>query len=148
MIKIGTYHVLNRLLTVLYRSLPTYLTYAAPWTHRGDDPALATLENIVADQRQLAARIAQYILDHHGPIETGEYPIEFLDVHDLSLDFLLTKLVEYQKKDVATLEQCVQALQGDRHAAVLAEEALGSARGHLETLQEQADRLAKTSSSD
>jgi ferritin-like protein len=146
MIKVGTHHVLNRLLTVLHRSLPMYLTYASPWTQRGDEQALATLRHIVEDQKQLANRVAQYILQNHGPIEIGEYPIEFLDTHDLSLDFLLTKLVEYQKKDIAALERCVAQLQSDRQAAALAEEALGAARGHLESLQDLADRLAKSSS--
>ncbi len=145
MIKAGTHHVLNRLLTILYRSLPMYLTYASPWTRPGDEQAVATLKHVVDDQKQLADRIAQYIMQNHGPIELGEYPIEFLDTHDLSLDFLLTRLVDYQKRDVAGLEQCAASLQSDRPAAALAEEALGAARGHLESLQELADRLAKSS---
>jgi len=141
MTKLGTYHALNRLLTILYRSLPTYLTYASPWTHGGDEKALATLRHIVEDQKQLAARVAQQILNI-GPTEIGEYPIEFLDTHDLSLDYLLKLLVQYQKKDVAAIERCVADLAGDRHAAALAEEALGAARGHLESLEELSGQTA------
>lgn len=143
---LGIYQALNRLLTVLYRSLPMYLTYASPWINRGDERAVAALKHIVEDQKQMATRVAQCIMQHHGPIELGEYAIEFLDMHDLSLDFLLTMLVEYQKRDVATIEQCVAALHADRQAAQLAEEALGAARGHLETLEELAGQLSKTNS--
>jgi hypothetical protein len=141
MTKLGTYHALNRLLTILYRSLPMYLTFASPWTHRGDEKALATLRHIVEDQKQLAARVAQQVLNI-GPTEIGEYPIEFLDTHDLSLDYLLKLLVGYQKRDVAAIELCVADLAGDRPAAALAEEALGSARGHLESLEELSGQTA------
>jgi hypothetical protein len=137
-----THQVMNRLLTVIHRSLPMYLTNASPWTHRGDEPALGALQRIVEDQKQLGHRIGQYILEHHDTIEMGEYPIEFLDVHDLSLDYLLTRLVDCQKADVTALEQCAAALQHDRHAAALAEEALGAARGYLETFSELAAQNA------
>ncbi|HEY2893162.1 MAG TPA: hypothetical protein VGJ16_03085 [Pirellulales bacterium] len=141
MTKLGTYHALNQLLTVLYRSLPMYLDYACPWTHRGDEKALATLRNIVADQKQLSTRVAQAVMAI-GPTEIGEFPIEFLDMHDLSLDFLIKKLIEYQKQDIAALEKCAGQLVTDRKAAALAEEALGAARGHLESLEELASQPA------
>jgi len=144
MSKPDTQQVLNRLLTIVYRSLPMYLTYAMPWIHRGDEKAVATLQRIVDSQKQIAQRIAEYIQDHHGSIEMGEYPLDFPDTHDLSLDFLISKLLTCQKKDVSAIERCVSALSADRHAALLAEEALGSARGHLETLEELAGGLAKS----
>ncbi|MBI3836741.1 MAG: hypothetical protein HY288_02240 [Planctomycetia bacterium] len=146
MSKLGTYQALNRLLTILYRSLPMYLTYAHPWTHRGEEKALTNLRHIADDQKQMAGRIARHILDHHGPIETGEYPIDFLDMHDLSLDFLITRLVQCQKNDVAAIEQCVAELRADRQAGVLAEEALGAARGQLEALEELAEQFANPAS--
>jgi hypothetical protein len=145
MMKPAVYHALNRLLTVLERSLPMYLSYATPWTHTGDEKALAALAHIVADQKLLAERVAQLVLEL-GPIDIGEFPIAFLDMHDLSLDFLLGRLVEYQKKDVAALQQWVEDLQSDRRAAAAAEEALGAARGQLETLQELQAELGKSPS--
>jgi hypothetical protein len=143
--KPDTYHSLNRLLTILYRSLPMYLTFACPWTHRGDEKAVATLGHIVEDQKQLANRIAERILNS-GPIDMGEYPLDFPDTHDLGLDYLIVKLVNCQKDDVAALEQCVAVLKNDRAAASLAEEALGAARGHLESLEELAGHLTKSRS--
>ena len=140
MSKQGVYQALNRLLTVIERSLPLYLSYTTPWTREGDDKATAALKHIVGDQQQLAGRIADVILEM-GPIDLGEYPIEFYDLHDLSLEFLLTKLVEYQKKSVAKLERIAPELQEDRVAGALAEEALGAARGHLETLEELVSKL-------
>jgi hypothetical protein len=140
--RLGTYQALNRLLTIIHRSLPMYLTYACPWTHRGDEVAVETLGRIVDDQKQMSTRIADYIQEHYGPPELGGYPLDFPDTHDLSLDYLVRKLVRCQKNDVAALERSVAALQNEPQALVLAEEALGSARGHLETLEELAAEMA------
>lgn len=142
--KPGIYNALNRLLTVLERSLPMYLSYTSPWTHGGDQRARQALANIVDARSKLANRVAKLVLES-GPIELGAYPFEFYDMHDLSLDFLLSKLVEYQKRDIAKHEQCARDLQVDRRAGELADEALGAARGHLETLEELAGELNKSS---
>jgi hypothetical protein len=139
----GNHDVLNRLYAILYRSLPMYLTYAVPWTHRGDERATEALQRIVEDQQQLANRIAEHILEHYGPIDSGEYPLDFPDTNDLAFDFLIGKLVNCQKRDVAAVERCVSQLMGDHDARALAEEALGSARAHLETLEELAGEVSK-----
>jgi hypothetical protein len=143
MSKADNHHALNRLLTVLYRSLPMYLMYASPWTHRGDEPAVAALKRIAEDQERLATRIAQYVIDQYGRVELGDYPLDFPDTHDLALDYLVGKIVACQKNDVAKIEQVVAALRDDPKAAALAEEALGAARGHLETLEELSAETAK-----
>lgn len=139
----GTYQALNRLLTILYRSLPMYLTNTSPWTRPGDEGAIETLRQIVEDQDRLATRVAQFIVDGYGRVELGPFPLDFPDTNDLAFDFLIGKLVACQKNDVAALEQCVAALQGEREASQLAEEALGSARAHLETLERLAAEIAK-----
>ncbi len=143
MSKPGNHDALNRLLTVLYRSLPMYLTDAAPWTHRGDEKAVEVLHHIVEDQEQLATRIGQHIVDHYGPVELGDYPLDFPDTNDLAFDYLVGKLVACQKNDVDSIERYMGQLQGDFEARSLAEEALGSARGHLESLEELAAEVAK-----
>ena len=140
-----SHQILNRLLTILYRSLPMYLTYATPWVHRGEAKATEALKHIAADQQQMAQRIGQYILEHHGPIEMGEYPVDFLDMHDLALDYLLSRLVECQKRDLADIEVCAGQLKHERQAAALAEEALGAARGYLESLEELSAQVTTSS---
>ncbi len=139
----GTYQALNRLLTILYRSLPVYLTYASPWTTREDAKAVETLRHIVDDQQQMSNRLAQHITEHYGPVEMGEYPLDFPDTHDLAFDFLIGKLLAGQQASVVGIERCVAEITDDREALALAEEALGSARGHLETLEELAAATAK-----
>jgi hypothetical protein len=128
--------VLNRLLVILYRSLPMYLADAVPWAHPGDEKARHVLSHIVADCRTYSGRIAELLLSRRQRVNFGEYPMTFTDTHDLSLDYLLNELVYYQKQDLAAVEDCVIILKMDHAARALAEEVAGNARGHLESLTE------------
>lgn len=133
--------VLNELLRIHYRSLPMYLGDASPWSPsdtNGSQTRRRTLEQIIADHKAFSVRFADAIMDRGGRIESGGFPMEYTDLHLLSLEFLLTELVRYQQQDLEAMERLVPLLQDDPQALALAEEALGSARGHLENLQELA----------
>lgn len=128
--------VLNRLLGIVFRSLPMYLAGTTPWTNRDDGRAEVVLNQIVADARHYSQKLADAILDRNAVLEHGSFPIEFADVHDLSLDHLILELIEAQRHDIEAIEQCVKLLGHDRAAKALAEEVLGNARGHLQALEE------------
>jgi hypothetical protein len=136
MTKANTIRALNDLLALEYRSFPMYLTDAMPWTHPGDEKATATLTSIVTDQRASSQRIAQLVLDRGGTLDTGEYPMEYTDTHDLSLDFLVKEMISFQKWLIGQIEQIVTRVGDDREARELAQETLGSEKAHLEALQE------------
>ena len=136
--------VMNRLLTVLYRSLPMYLNEASPWTEAKDVRAQAALDRLIADRQQDCRRVAAWIMDHYGAIELGEFPMEFTDLHFLSLDFLIKELIGYQVQDVAAIENCAARLARDPAALALAQEILGSERAHLELLEELVQQPAAT----
>jgi hypothetical protein len=121
---------------IIYRSLPMYLADAVPWMHAGDEKAKHALNHIVSDYRMYAGRISDLLLSRRKRFTFGEYPMVFTDTHDLSLDYLISELVDYQKQDVAAIEKCVVDLKTDAPSRVLAEEVLGNARGHLESLEE------------
>jgi len=136
MTKPATIRALNDLLALEYRSLPMYVTDAMPWTHPGDAKATATLASIVSDQRASSQRIAQLILDGGGTLDTGEFPMEYTDMHDLSLDFLIKELISFQKWLIGQIEHIVKVVDSDRDARELAQETLGSEKAHLEALHE------------
>ncbi len=115
-----------------------YLTYATPWTHHGDERIVEVLRHIVADQKDTCSRIAHYLQQQQTPVNTGDYPMGFTDLHDLSLDYLVSRLIRCQTQDQATIAACVHELSSEPGAHSLAEEALGAARAHLESLQELA----------
>jgi nitrogenase subunit NifH len=127
--------VLNRLLAILQRSLPEYLQGSRYWTHRGDERAEAIVRQLVEDQRAYMARLADLILNRHGQIAPSSFPMEFTDLNLLSLDYLLQELIQHQRANIATIEECIDDVGSDRPARELAEEILGNARGHLENLE-------------
>ena len=128
--------VLNRLLAIHNRSLPVYLSDAAPWTHQGDEQAALAIQQITAAHRAMVDRIGDFLIERDGMAETGEFPPQYEGWHDLSLDFLLVRLVQAQEQNVTAIAQCVEQLTGDPMAKALAQEALGEAKGHLESLEE------------
>ena len=127
---------LRRLLVILNRSLPMYLASAAPWTHLGDELAVQLLGHIVADQERYLQKIVEMLLDRRVTLDFGDFPMAFTDTHDLSLDYLVSELIYYQKQDVAAIQDCLADLAMDLPARALAEEILGNAVGHLQSLEE------------
>lgn len=132
----STIDVLNRLYGLHLRSLPMYLRDATPWTHNGDSKGQETLSHIVADHENTAARLGSMILDRDGVIDPGKFPMEFTGWNDLSFGFLLQRLIELQGRAIRVIESCVRQLHHDPHAKAVAEEILGEAKGHLQSLQE------------
>jgi hypothetical protein len=128
--------VLNRLLAIHYRSLPMYMLWACPWRRSEDERAWQTIGQVVEDQKQLSARIVELIGDRHLKVDYGDFPITFTGSHDLALNYLLRRLVDWQKGTVSAVRECYEALAHDPVAQGLADECLGAARGHLETLEE------------
>jgi hypothetical protein len=132
------YDVLNRLLVILYRSLAMYLRGARPWTHRGDEAACGVLDDVAADQARTVEILTDLLLDRRAPIDLGEFPLEFTSVHDLSLDYLVARLIDDQRYTIDAIEQCAAATRAGSAERAVAEEALGAARAHLQSLEELA----------
>jgi len=133
---------LNRLLTVEVRSLPMYVVDTHHLASHLGHPIADAVYAIAADQQEIAGRIVR-LLDERGFAASPDgYPMAFTDTHDLSLEFLVSELIGYQRRDVATLERAVASLANDREARELAQHALGSAKAHLESLEELARQPA------
>lgn len=128
--------VLNRLVGIHERSLPTYLSYASPAWHRGDQKAKETLDHIAEDQREMADRLCEYIDSQGAAVDHGAYPMVFTGYHDLSFDWLLTRLIELQAQDLQVIQRCTTEVQSDPEALALVEEAVGAAKGHMQSLEE------------
>ena len=132
----STARLLNRLIAMHNCSLPAYLTYAAPAWHRGDEAAKETLQAIATDQKDTCERLAAMVTQQGGVVDSGEFPIYYAGYHDLSFDFLLDEIIKEQKEDIVQIEDTVAQLSLAPMAKALAEETLGAAKGHLESLQE------------
>lgn len=127
--------VLNTVLAVALRSFPQYLRWSRPWVPPGHEQELAALEKIVTEQDAFADRIFEAIDDLGGLPDTGEFPMDFTDTHDLSLDYMLREAVGYGRQDVANLEAAAATPNLSPQAEPLAHEALNMAKRHLATIE-------------
>ena len=118
------------------RSLPAYLASARPHIGRGDDKTAELLQHIVEDQQLMVHQFADLIGEESGTVETGEFPMEFTDLHDLSIDFLMQQVASRQKREVAEIERLSSQLDAWPQAKAIAQESLGAAKAHLLSLEE------------
>ncbi len=131
-----TPRLLNQLLAIVSRSFPQYLQFSRPYVPEGREDVTETLASMVADQDGIAQRIGQMILDGDSLPRSGEFPIEYTDTHDLNIDFLVNMTIAYQRQDISAISDLAEQLQLAPAAKSLAEETLGMAKGHLESLRE------------
>jgi len=131
-----TTDVLNRVYAIHNRSFPTYLHDAKPWAVRGDEEAKELLKQIALSQHEMRDRLAEAILENGGDVHPGEFPMDYTFYHDLSYDFIVQKVTEYQRRDITVLEQAASELNLAPMAKALVEESLGMAKGNLDSLLE------------
>jgi hypothetical protein len=125
---------LNRLLALHSRSFPSYLQWSRPHVPSGREDAMQTLSDVAASHAAMSRRITQMLVDAEALPLPGEYPMDYTDSHDLDVDYLLRLSAAYQRQDIEAIEAIVESLRQAPAARAIAEEALGMARGHLETL--------------
>jgi hypothetical protein len=133
---IETIGLLNRLLAIHERSFIQYLAFARPYVPPGREELLEALEAMDHDQDVMAQRISHMIIDAGALPRTGEFPMEFTDLHDLSIDYLMQAAVRYDQFDIEAIQAIVDSLPTEPAAKAVAEEALGMAKGRLDTLRE------------
>ena len=138
-------HLLNRLLAIVGRSFPQYLQYSRPYIPTGRSNLKETIDSIVGDQDVMVERISQTLYNAERPPRYGEFPMEYTDLHDLDIDYLIGAAIKYQQQDIASISAIADQLQLAPAAQALAEEALGMAKGHLDSLQELLPEVANQS---
>ena len=106
------------------------------WFSQDDTVARETLDAIAADQQATVARLSQMVMDQSQAVTMGSFPMEFTSLHDLSLDYLVGRAIEWQRRDQSLIEAAAAELDADTDEKALAEKAVGAAKGHLESLTE------------
>ena len=139
-----TCEALNRLWVIHNYSLASYLAYAPPFWTDDDGAAMQLLQDVVSDQKRLADRIGKMIVDHGRELSLGKYPDRFTTMHDLSSGFMWDELLWYQQRTIDAIEKLVVQLPQASVAQALAQECLGAAKAHLDSMREIADKASRT----
>lgn len=128
--------LLNRLLAIVGRSFPQYLLYSRPYVPPGRSSTMEGIAAIAADQNGMVERLSKMISDSRNPPRFGEFPMEYTDLHDLDVDYLLGLAVKYHQEDIENIANISEELQLAPAAQSLAEEVLGMTKGHLDSIKE------------
>lgn len=131
-----TVRILNQLLAIHGSSLPMYLMSARPHRQYGDERVWEALRNVMEDQQTMIDKLAEYVESHDGTPNHGEFPMDFTGMHDLSMDHILKTVIERQKCEIEWIEHFAGMIESDPTAKALAQEALGAAKAHVQSLEE------------
>lgn len=127
--------VLNALLVRLYRSLLQYTIECWPWVETNREDERRVVEELAQKQMVQVSRIAELLGARGWAIDFGTYP-DWSELHYVSLEYLLAKLVEDQTQLVSNIRAAQLALADDSDGALLAAQVLVGEERHLAKLKE------------
>ena len=113
-----------------------YLVSAPPHRRFGDNQVWEVLRHIIDDQKLMIDKIAEHIESLDGTPDMGEFPMAFTGMHDLSMDYIMQQVLKRQKNEVLLIEQLSEQLEPGSQARALAQEALGAAKAHVQSIEE------------
>ena len=132
----STIQTLNRLLALHASTLPAYLVSAPPHRGHGDERVWDAVRRICDDQALMTDKIADLVEELGGTPNMGEFPMEFTGMHDLSMDYMAREVLKRQKRETGLIEELSARLDPGSRAKALAQEALGAAKAHVESLDD------------
>lgn len=141
----STAQILNRILVLHHRSLPTYLHFAPPWRLSMQPQVQEVLKHIAADHERTVDRLGPMILESGSAVDYGCFPMTFTGMHDLSVEYVVKTLIDRQKRLISALEKIADELALAPFAQAVAKEIVGEAKGHLDNLLEAAGQGVATS---
>lgn len=125
------------------RSLLQYISEAFPWTTANEQNALNQLQMLIAEERDAVAGLSNFLAKRRiAPPYLGAYPMTFTNINYASLEYILPRLVTYQRQAVARLEQDLRQIV-DPAAREQVEKILAMKRDHLLKLEELARSVTK-----
>ena len=126
---------LNTFVIAIGRSLLQYADECWPWASVSEAEAQSALHRLAALQRQEVAALSE-LLDQRGQvIDFGGYPTEYTDLHFVSLDFFLSRILSGEQGVVAELDEAVHACIDDPAAVDVLKEVLTTERKIVERLE-------------
>ena len=116
------------------RSMLQYVGESYPWAGDGEAEVLTRVQAVIAEEEQAVEGLAAFLRRRRiGIPYLGSYPEPFTNLNYVSLDYLLPRLLDWQRSWVAILERDA-TLIGDAEAKAQVDALVAVARRHLEAL--------------
>jgi hypothetical protein len=134
--------ILSHVLRRVHRSLLQYSVECWPWTTLSEAagsaaPEQQAVDQIAARQRTFIGRLVELLTSRGEVVDFGNYP-DNSELHYVSLDFLLGKLIADEQHLVGDLEAAQGGLHHDPEAATLVSELLAAEQANIARLRELA----------
>jgi hypothetical protein len=143
MIDARTQALLQDLLRRASRSMLQYVGEAYPWAPDTDADLLAKVQAVIHEEEESVEGLAAFLRKKRIPIGyLGSYQQNFTNLNFVSLDYLMPRLLEWQRKWAAVLERDA-ALIVDGEANAEVSKLVTIARRHLDELQKLAESHTK-----
>lgn len=126
---------LNGFVISIGRSLLQYADECGPWSGLSDVETQAVFHRLAALQRQEVAAITELLDQREWTVDFGGFPTDYTDLHFMSLEYLLTRIVAGEQAVIADLEEAVHTCVDDPQSAQVLEEVLATQRKILERLK-------------
>ena len=123
---------LKSLLVDLGRSLLQYAAECWPWAGSEHDTRLIALAE---RQQQSIGSLVRLIASRTNEIDFGTYPTEYTDLHYLTTETLVERLIGNQKSLISAIQDARTSLNGDSAASELVSQISANETGILEELE-------------
>jgi hypothetical protein len=125
---------LNGFIISLGRSLLQYADECWPWVGSSEAETQQLLRRLADLQRQEVSAIVELLDQREWTIDFGSYPTDYTDLHFVSLDYLLSRIIAGEQANVADLEEAVHACIDDPQAVAVLKEVLSTEQRLVERL--------------
>lgn len=126
---------LNGFIISIGRSLLQYADESWPWSGALEAETQAVFHRLAALQRQEVAVIAELLDQREWTVDFGGYPTDYTDLHFVSLDYFLSRIIAGEQAAVADLEEAVHTCVDDPQGVGVLQEILTTQRKILERLR-------------
>ncbi|HTI50478.1 MAG TPA: hypothetical protein VL475_05985 [Planctomycetaceae bacterium] len=125
---------LNEILIQAYRSLLQYTIESWPWTDADGSAEQQAIDEMASEQKAAVAEIAELLDRRQITVDFGTYP-DWSELHFVSLDYFLKKLIDDESQLIAAIEREQPGLRGDAEASAVIANLLAGERRRLERLR-------------
>lgn len=126
---------LNSFVISIGRSLLQYADESWPWSSTSEVELQGVFHRLASLQRQEVAALTELLDQREWPVDFGGFPTDYTDLHFVSLDYLLTRVLAGEEAVVADLQEAVHSCADDPAAIHVLKEVLATEQKIIERLQ-------------